>query len=55
VTLERRFFGGHDVLIADATEAWVGQVDFVGSERATEGWSPSVPSSTTWRWRGTLS
>jgi hypothetical protein len=27
--LERRFFGGHDVLFADATEAWTGHVDFV--------------------------
>jgi hypothetical protein len=28
-TLERRFFGGHDVLFADATAAWTGHVDFV--------------------------
>jgi hypothetical protein len=28
-TLERRFFGGHDVLFADATEAWTGHVEFV--------------------------
>ncbi len=28
-TLERRFFGGHDVFFADATEAWAGHVDFV--------------------------
>jgi hypothetical protein len=28
-TLERRFFAGHDVLFADATEAWTGHVDFV--------------------------
>jgi hypothetical protein len=28
-TLERRFFAGHHVLFADATEAWTGHVDFV--------------------------
>jgi len=28
-TLERRFFAGHDVLFADATEAWTRHVDFV--------------------------
>jgi hypothetical protein len=28
-TLERRFFGGHDVLFADASQAWTGHVDFV--------------------------
>jgi hypothetical protein len=28
-TLERRFFGGHDVFFADAAEAWAGHVDFV--------------------------
>ncbi len=28
-TLERRFFGGHDVLFADASAAWASHVDFV--------------------------
>jgi len=28
-TLERRYFGGHDVFFADAAEAWAGHVDFV--------------------------
>jgi hypothetical protein len=28
-TLERRFFGSHDVLFADASQAWASHVDFV--------------------------
>ena len=28
-TLERRFFGGHDVLFADASQAWASHVDLV--------------------------
>jgi hypothetical protein len=28
-TLERRFFGGHDVLFADAVASWASHVDFV--------------------------
>ena len=28
-TLERRFFGGHVVFLADAGQAWAGHVDFV--------------------------
>jgi hypothetical protein len=29
MTIERRFFAGHDVLFADASAAWTGHVDFV--------------------------
>jgi hypothetical protein len=28
-TLERRFFGGHDILFADASQAWASHVDLV--------------------------
>ena len=28
-TLERRFFGGHEVLFADVSQAWADHVDFV--------------------------